>query len=83
MKKSELFEMASAACLDVLKRNQDLTNQRVKEMFSGGDENKKLSLDEAISKATALSLILAPEISAAVTAELLVRLGVVEIEDAE
>lgn len=83
MKKAELFELAATTCFDVTKRNSDLTNQAVHELFSKGDEGAKLSIDEAIAKATVLSLTLVPEISAAVTAELLVRLGLVELEDTE
>lgn len=83
MKKAELFEMAAKTCADVQRRNSELTNEKIRKLFVNEDEDSKISLDEAISKAMVLSLTLVPEISAAVTAELLVRLGLVELEDAE
>ena len=83
MKKAELFEMAAETCRDILKRNTDVTSERIHNMFYSENGGTNISFNDAIGKATALSLTLVPEISAAVTAELLVRLGLVKLEDTE
>lgn len=83
MKKSELYEMASAITIDVLKRNKDLTNERVREMFIRPEEDERLSINDTIGRAIVLALTLAPEISAAITAAMLVELGLVTLEDDE
>lgn len=83
MKKDELFQMASSISHEVTKRNQDLINERVRDMFVRPDEDGMLNINEVIGRAIVLTLNLAPEIAAATTAQMLVELGLVTLEDDE
>lgn len=83
MKKSELFQKAAQISIDVLQRNQDLIDERVNKTFSSSEEDTAISLVDAVGRAVALTITLAPDLSAAITAQMLIDLGLVEIEDDE
>ena len=52
-------------------------------MFSSSEEDTAISLVDAVGRAVALTITLAPDLSAAITAQMLIDLGLVEIEDDE
>lgn len=83
MKKSELEHMISGICHDVLLKNQDMVNSRVKAVFQAKDGNSTISTNQAIGSATALCLTLGTELSAAITGRILVDLGLVALESEE
>lgn len=82
MTKDEMLQVARTACFDVLDRNRDLIDERVKEAFCRKGSDNKILLTDALSSATGLCLSFIPELSAVVTAEMLVALGLVSLEDA-
>jgi len=83
MTKQELVRLAEKVSHEVIAANMDTINERIHAIFDADEESTTLPLTEAIARGTALSLTLAPEISAAVTAKMLISLGLVEIEDSE
>ena len=83
MKKSELTKMISATIDDVMKKNKDIITEEVRDAFKTGDDGGHIPLEEAIAHSTSLCLSLAPKLSVAITARLLVNLGLVTLEDDE
>lgn len=83
MKKSDLEKMVSSICRDVMMKNQDMINNRVREVFKSEDGNSTISTNQAIGSATALCLTLGKELSAAITGRILVDLGLVALEAEE
>ena len=82
MTKDELYNMAARISRDVVEKNKDLINSQLNAMMTHED-GSRLSITEAVAAVGALSVTLAPDISAAVTARMLVELGLVSLEDAE
>lgn len=83
MKYEELFQLATETSKDVLQKNKEYIQGEIKRMFGSDEGGTKISLQDGLSNAVALSLILVPEISAVVTAKMLVQLGLIDVEDAE
>ena len=83
MKYDELVQLATNTSREVVEKNKEIINEEIKNFFSSNENGATLSLYDALSKAMVLSLVLVPEISAVVTAKMLVQLGLVEVEDAE
>ena len=83
IKYDELLQMATKTSRDVIEKNKEVINDEVKRMLGSKDDGEKISLQDALSKAMVLSLVLVPEISAVVTAKMLVQLGLIDVEDAE
>ena len=82
MTKDELYNMAARISHDVVEKNNDLINSQIDAMMTRED-GSRLSITDAVAAAAAMSITLAPDISAAVTARMLVELGLVSLEDAE
>ena len=82
MTKDELYNMAARISRDVVEKNKDLINSQINAMMTRED-GSRLSVTEAVAAVGAMSITLAPDISAAVTARMLVELGLVSLEDAE
>ena len=82
MTKDELYNMAARISREVVEKNKDLINSQLNAMMTHED-SLRLSITEAVAAVGALSVTLAPDISAAVTARTLVELGLVSLEDAE
>ncbi len=81
MTKDQLFQMAAQTSRKVVERNMDLINEQIRDM-SHKEDGSKISLQELPSVLAALTITIAPDISAAVTAQMLVDLGLVTLDDA-
>lgn len=81
MTKDELYRMASNVSREVIAANQDMIDTTVKEMFKPYDGRASLSPSEAFAAAAVVATRTAPEISAAITARMLIDLGLVAVED--
>lgn len=81
MNKSELTKLASDVAHDVLKIKVDYINNQVSSAIKDVSTNGIVSNSDAIVALTSLCMTMTPELSAAVTAEMLVRLGLVTVED--
>ena len=80
MTKDELYQMAFNISREVVEKNKDLINSQINAMMTRED-GSRLSITEAVASVGALSITLAPDISAAVTARMLIDLGLVSVED--
>lgn len=78
MTKNELKEIAASVSKEVLIRNQENISERIRNMLT---EKKTLTLEEALSCVLTYSTVDVSELSAAIAAELLVKLGLVQLED--
>lgn len=83
MKKSELDNLAAKTALEVIKNNQERINKSIRESFEECSHNSKISATDAVVASTALCVTLTPELSAEITATMLVKLGLVVLEDGE
>ena len=83
MKEHELMQLVSRVSKDVLGKNMDQIAERIKSSLKASEKDSKLSTNDAIAAAMVVSLTLVPELSAAITAKILVELGLVNLEDAE
>lgn len=80
MTRDELYQMASKVSQEVISANQDTIDTTVKEMFAPYSGKSGLTLPEAIAAATVVATRMAPEISANITARMLIDLGLVSVE---
>lgn len=80
MTKDELYQMAAETSRKVVEANRDLIDAQIHDMLHN-DDGSKLPLKDIPSVLAALSVTIAPDISAAVTAQMLVDLGLVTLED--
>ena len=83
MKQIELSHLASKVSKDILEKNRDQIAERIKSALKANEKDSKLSQSDAIAAAMVISLTLVPELSAAITARMLVELGLVDLEEAE
>ena len=82
MKKDELYEMANEICREVLEKNKDVIGERISSALShNSDSDGKIAAHDAAGALSAVSLTLGPELSAVITAKMLVKLGLVTLED--
>lgn len=81
MLKSELNEIIDAATSKVLEKNKENIESDIRRMFKSDSEDEKISAIDAAIRGTALCLTLLPSLSAAITARLLIDLGLVTLED--
>lgn len=83
MTQNELIDLATTVCLRILDENKDLVRKRIMETFSASDDKSPISLEDAMMRSTALALTLAPELSARVTAQLLIDLGIIQVDNCD
>lgn len=84
MKKDELYKLATDTCYEVLEKNKDVIDERIRSSLQRcSDGNGKVSAHDAAAALSTVNTTLCPEISAIVTAKLLVKLGLVVLEDGE
>ena len=83
MTKAELNKVVSDAVSEVMKKNADVIQNQIRSAFVSKEENGQISAMDAATCGTALCLSLLPGISAAVTARILVDLGLVPLEGDE
>ena len=84
MKKDELYQLATDTCYEVIEKNKDTIDERIHSSLKRfSDENGNVSAHNAAAALSTVNTTLCPEISAIVTAKLLVKLGLVVLEDDE
>lgn len=83
MKQSELSHLAAKVSKDILDKNKDHVADRIKSALKASEKDTRISQSDAIAAAMVISLTLVPELSAAITARMLVELGLVDLEEAE
>lgn len=83
MLKSELDKIIDAATSKVLEKNKENIDTQIRRMFKSDSEDGKISTMDAVVRSTALCLTLLPNLSAAITARMLIDLGLVTLEDYE
>lgn len=82
MKKDELYDMANEICREVIEKNKHVIEERLTSALSRNtDSNGKISAHDAAGALSVVSLTLGPELSAVITAKMLVKLGLVTLED--
>ena len=81
MTKEDLYKLASETSRKVVENNLDLVREQIRSA-THNEDGSAVSLKDLASVVAALSITLAPDISAAVTASMLVELGLVSLEDA-
>ncbi|MBE6943833.1 MAG: hypothetical protein E7453_06185 [Ruminococcaceae bacterium] len=81
MTKEDLYKLASETSRKVVENNLDLIREQIRSA-THNEDGSAVSLKDLASVVAALSITLAPDISAAVTASMLVELGLVSLEDA-
>jgi len=79
--KEDLYKLASETSRKVVENNLDLIREQIRSA-THNEDGSAVSLKDLASVVAALSITLAPDISAAVTASMLVELGLVSLEDA-
>lgn len=80
MTKDELYQMAAETSRKVVEANMELIQEQIHNM-THNEDGSKLPLKDIPSVLAALSVTIAPDISAAVTAQMLVDLGLVTLEN--
>ena len=80
MTREELSRLAAECSRDAVKANMDSINRRVAAAFKT-DGGALLSAHDAAIRGTVLAVSLAPDIAAATTVQILLRLGLVQTED--
>lgn len=83
MKKSELNKIIDEATKKVMEKNKEYIEERISHMFKTDSEDGKINVMDAVVRSTALSVTLIPDLAAAITAHMLVDLGLVNLEDDE
>ena len=83
MNRNELTELTSKISRDVLDKNKDQIAERIRNALHAKSKDDRISPNDALVAAIGISLTLVPEISAAITARMLIELGLVEVEDTE
>lgn len=81
MKKSEYQQMVNDISTEVLQKNTERIQNQVSASIERQSQDGKISHSEAALALSATFMSLAPRISAEITAEMLVRLGLVTVED--
>lgn len=83
MTRTELNSLIDEAVKETLELNREAIDEHIRETFNADKENSHMLIGGAIAKSTSLSLTLVPSLSGAITARLLVKLGLVSLEDDE
>ena len=81
MTRSELDRIALQTALDVIKKNESRVKKSILESFQDCGDGTTVTAHQAVVASTATCFTLIPEMSAEITAQLLVNLGLVAPED--
>lgn len=83
MKKDELSEIIDSVTRQVIEKNKANIEQQVRHAYKADTEDGKIGVMDAVIRSTGLCLTLLPSLSAAITARMLVTLGLIDLEDDE
>ena len=84
MKKAELYKLATETSSEVIEKNMDEINRRTRLVIDKvSNEDGKVSAHDAATALAGLNIALCPELSAVITAKMLVKLGLIVLEDDE
>ena len=81
MKEAELNKIIEEVAKEVMEKNKGAIDEDIRRMFKTDSEDGKIDAMDAVVRSTALCLTLLPSLSAAITARMLVSLGLVTLED--
>lgn len=81
MTKNELAKLAQDTARNVLSQNADTLAKEISQRFNANAEDSRIELHDALGRIVNLMLGVIPEISATVTAQMLVDLDLVSLDD--
>lgn len=81
MTQSELNNLVKKSTYEVISKNKDFINRSIRSALADNSDGNKVSANDTAKAAIELCLTLTPELSAEITSQILVKLGLVVLED--